>query len=82
MSAQARANKGVGMSRWARKASIARTVNSAVMAKFRPAMCSGMTVPSTAPMVAPVTQQAWMNACSHRMRPLGQDRAVSPTVSA
>jgi len=56
MSAQATANRGVGMSREARKASIARTVNSAVMAKVRPAMCSGMTVPSAAPVVAPVTQ--------------------------
>ena len=56
MSAQARAKTGVGMSRRARKASIARTVNRAVIAKFSPAMCAGMTVPSAAPVVAPVTQ--------------------------
>jgi len=56
MSAQPTATMGVGMSRRARKASIASTVNRAVMAKSRPATCTGMTVPSTAPAVAPVTQ--------------------------
>jgi len=56
MSAQATARTGMGMSRRARKASMARTVNSAVMAKFRPATCAGMTVPSAAPVVAPATQ--------------------------
>ena len=56
MSAQATARTGMGMSRRARKASMARTVNRAVMAKFRPAMCAGMTAPSAAPVVAPVTQ--------------------------
>ena len=56
MSAQATARTEVGMSRRARKASIASTANRAVMAKFRPAMCAGMTAPSAAPVVAPVTQ--------------------------
>jgi len=56
MSAQPTATMGVGMSQRARKASIASTVNRAVMAKSRPATCTGMTVPSTAPAVAPVTQ--------------------------
>ena len=70
------------MSRRARKASMARTVNSAVMAKFRPATCAGMTVPSAAPVVAPATQYAWMKACSHRMRLPGQDRAVWLAVRA
>ena len=56
VSAQATATRGVGMSRRARKASIASTVNRAVMAKSRPAMCTGMTAPSAAPAVAPVTQ--------------------------
>ena len=56
MSAQAAARTRMGMSRRARKASIARTVNKAVMAKSRPAMCAGMTAPSAAPVVAPVTQ--------------------------
>ena len=56
MSAQATARTGVGMSRRARKASIARTVNRAVMAKSRPVIRAGMTVPSTAPALAPITQ--------------------------
>ena len=56
MSAQATARTGMGMSRRVRRASIARTVNRAVMAKFRPAMCAGITAPSAAPVVAPVTQ--------------------------
>ena len=56
MSTQATATMGVGMSRRARKASIASTVNRAVMAKSRPATCTGMTAPSAAPAVAPVTQ--------------------------
>ena len=56
MNAQVAAMMGVGMSRRARKASIARTANRAVMAKSRPAMCAGMAAPSTAPAVAPVTQ--------------------------
>jgi len=56
MSAQATATMGVGMSRRARKPSIASTVNKAVMAKSRPAMRAGMTAPSAAPAVAPVTQ--------------------------
>jgi hypothetical protein len=56
MRAQATAMTGVGMSRQARKASIASTVNRAVMAKSRPAMGRGMIAPSAAPAVAPVTQ--------------------------
>jgi hypothetical protein len=56
MSAQATATMGVGMSRRARMASIASTVNRAVMAKSRPATCTEMTAPSAAPAVAPVTQ--------------------------
>jgi hypothetical protein len=56
MSAQATARTGAGMSCRARNASIARTVNRAVMAKFRPVMCALMIVPSAAPAVAPVTQ--------------------------
>lgn len=56
MSAQATAMTGVGMSRQARKASIASTVNRAVMAKSRPAMRTVITAPSAAPAVAPVTQ--------------------------
>ena len=56
MSAQPTATMGVGMSRRARKASIASTVNSAVMAKSRPVIRTGMTAPSAAPAVAPITQ--------------------------
>jgi len=52
------------------------------MAKSRPAMRTGMIVPSAAPVVAPVTQKAWMDACSHRIRLLGQDWAVSVAVRA
>jgi hypothetical protein len=44
------------MSRRARKASIARTVNKAVMAKSRPVRCAEMIIPSAAPVVAPATQ--------------------------
>jgi len=56
MSAQATAMTEVGMSRRTRKASIASTVNSAVMAKSRPVIRTGMTAPSAAPAVAPITQ--------------------------
>ena len=56
MSAQATAMTEVGISRRTRKASIASTVNKAVMAKSRPVMRAGMTAPSAAPAVAPVTQ--------------------------
>jgi len=82
MSPQATATMGVGMSRRARKASIASTANRAVMAKSSPAICAGMTAPSAAPAVAPVTQYACMDAWIHRMRRLGQDRAVSLVVRA
>jgi len=56
MSAQATAMTEVGISRRTRKASIASTVNSAVMAKSRPVIRTGMTAASAAPAVAPITQ--------------------------
>jgi hypothetical protein len=52
------------------------------MAKSRPGRRAGTSVPSAAPVVAPVTQQAWMEACSHKMRRPGQDRALGLAVRA